>query len=116
PHESFRVAQVLRHTHKINSGPTETLSHNSYDPLGQLITKKTERTESNPLQIVDYKYNIRGWMTDINKIDSLGNDLFAFKIGYNKYFGLTGGGNLYNGNISETVWRSSSDNVIRGYR
>lgn len=38
------------------------------------------------------------------------NDLFAFKIKYND--GVTP---LFNGNISETYWKSNSDNVLRKY-
>ena len=44
-------------------------------------------------------------------------DLFAFQINYNK--DLTGNVNgvkkLYNGNIAETFWRTSSDNRLRKY-
>lgn len=42
-----------------------------YDGLGQMITKKLHGTDhcSPFLQTVDYKYNIRGWLTDINSID-----------------------------------------------
>ena len=43
-----------------------------YNALGQLKTKKVGGGGlSGPLQIIDYKYNIRGWMTDINDVDNL---------------------------------------------
>jgi hypothetical protein len=89
--------------------------------LGQLIQKEV----GNRLQTVDYRYNIRGWLTDINDVQSLDqegqyNDLFAFKINYNTLTGdiedqLPNVKQLYNGNIAETFWRSSSDNVLRKY-
>ena len=107
--------RLKKHTHEINdSGNFELLSHITYNDLGQLITKKTGRTEGNPLQTVDYKYNIRGWLTDINNVDSLGDDLFAFKINYDTYYNATSLAQ-YNGNISETYWRTSTDNTLRKY-
>jgi hypothetical protein len=74
------------------------------------------------LQSVDYRYNIRGWLTDINNVGTLAqsgrpHDLFAFKINYNQVEDNTTNGvvPLYNGNISETYWRSYNDNVLRNY-
>jgi hypothetical protein len=44
-------------------------------------------------------------------------DLFAFKINYDQVEDDLSGTvkNLYNGNISETFWRTSSDNIARKY-
>ena len=77
---------------------------------------------TNPLQKVDFKYNTRGWLKEINDINtsvqSSGNsDLFSFKLNYNTVENADGytGTSLYNGNISETYWRSSSDAVLRKY-
>ena len=74
------------------------------------------------LQKVDYLYNIRGWLTDINNVNSLAEpnapqDLFAFKLNYNAVQDDMDGmvKPLYNGNISETFWRTSSDNIKRKY-
>ncbi|MCQ9642106.1 hypothetical protein MP478_22200, partial [Chryseobacterium sp. WG14] len=67
-----------------------------------------------------YDYNIRGWMTDINKnqmpVADLGGKLFAYKIKYNQREGIENpdtvqfpGKNVkprYNGNIAEVDWRS----------
>ena len=70
-----------------------------------------------PLQTVDYQYNVRGWLTDINDINSMGADLFAFKMGYNTVSNNMNGlvSPLYNGNISETKWLSAADNIVRKY-
>ncbi|WP_264509583.1 RHS repeat domain-containing protein [Flavobacterium sp. N1719] len=72
--------------------------------------------------IASKKHNIRGWMTGINDVDALAqpndpNDLFAFKINYTdvEVSGMNGVQPLYNGNISETFWRSYNDNVKRAY-
>jgi len=108
---------LLSHKHKINNMNYETLSHNKYDELGQLIEQKVGKNADNPLQTVNYKYNIRGWLTDINDVNNLGDNLFAFKINYNtvehSVWNLVKP--LYNGNISETFWKTSTDNVLRKY-
>src|SRR5690606_30932008 len=41
------------------------------------------------------------------------DDLFAFQIRYNNPTGETQP--LYNGNISQTIWKTASDNTQRGY-
>ena len=71
------------------------------------------------LQEVDYQYNIRGWLTNINEVDEIldgksSDDLFKFRINYNVVEGdyLPGSPEivpLYNGNIAETIWRTKND-------
>ncbi|NHN28174.1 type IV secretion protein Rhs, partial [Flavobacterium jejuense] len=73
----------------------------------------TDATGATGLQTVDYSYNIRGWLKAINDVENIGTDLFAFKISYNNPEDATA---LYNGNISETFWKTSSDNVKRKYK
>lgn len=79
---------------------------------------------NNSLQTIDYKYNIRGWLTDINNVDTPAakqEDLFSFRINYNgPVLGTAAGANkavpLYNGNISQISWRSEGhDKQKRGY-
>lgn len=72
------------------------------------------------LQNVDYKYNVRGWLTDINDIgnanDSKTTDLFNFRIHYNTQEPGVGGIKLYNGNISQTLWKSkNTSSEVRAY-
>ncbi|MFC4634635.1 DUF6443 domain-containing protein [Dokdonia ponticola] len=73
------------------------------------------------LQKVDYQYNVRGWLTDINDINSNSGerDLFNFHINYDTKEGMTSTGSvtpLYNGNISQTIWKSAnSDSQVRAY-
>ena len=117
--------RLLTHTHQINDGDIQLLTKNEYDDLGQLIVKRvggTDLTGSIPLQKVDYTYNIRGWLKEINSVNDLSSnsdpqDLFAFKINYNEVENETNytGKELYNGNISETYWRTASDNRLRKY-
>ncbi|MEW7289608.1 DUF6443 domain-containing protein [Aquimarina sp. 2304DJ70-9] len=103
------MRRLISQTQKINNQPEEFIVQNEYDELGKLIAKKV----GNNLQDVSYKYNIRGWLTQINDPDTLGEDLFAYKINYNDPTGTTTP--LYNGNISQTEWKTANDNVKMQY-
>lgn len=117
--------RLLLHTHQIGTGATELLSKNEYNELGQLISKKVggnDISAATYFQKIDYSYNILGWLTGINDIDTLTQpsapqDLFAFKINYNVVENESGytGVPLYNGNIAETYWRTATDNTKRKY-
>ena len=107
--------KLVLHKQQINSLPEQLISKNAYDELGQLISKNvggTDITGATSLQSVDYSYNIRGWLKTINDVNSIGTDLFAFKINYNDAETAV---NLFNGNISETYWKTSTDNILRMY-
>ncbi|MEN9324032.1 MAG: hypothetical protein RL699_1812, partial [Bacteroidota bacterium] len=113
---------IETHKHKINNEEWQTLAENKYNELGQLESKKTGATESlDFIQQVDYTYNIRGWLTGINAINSLTMpnqplDFFAFKLNYDTTEDAVPNATAYyNGNISETQWRTSSDNTKRKY-
>ena len=70
---------------------------------------------SKGLQNVDYDYNVRGWLTNINDVDDIGNDLFTFKLNYNTT-DMPGSVALFNGNISSTSWSTANvDNSIKKY-
>ncbi|MFL9845533.1 DUF6443 domain-containing protein [Flavobacterium rhizosphaerae] len=119
--------RLLSHTHTIEGQNPQLLAYNAYNSIGQLISKKVGNNINSPLQIVDYAYNIRGWLTGINNINNLaaanvGNlqpqDLFAFSINYNGTIQQNMNGAitpLYNGSIAETTWRTASDNISRRY-
>jgi len=109
--------RLLTHIQKTGGNTPELIASNVYDDLGTLITKKVGNTLVQPLQNVNYKYNIRGWLKEINDPNSLGDDLFAFKLNYNDVEGAlaTTTDKLYNGNIAQTIWKSATDNVKRSY-
>lgn len=72
------------------------------------------------LQEVDYTYNIRGWLKEINPVAKLlkkdNTDLWGFQINYTDVEGLAAGAvPLYNGNIAQTIWQTSNDDVKRSY-
>ncbi len=115
------AGRVDRHRHRVIEGrtykPWEVLSVSEYDGLGQLITKDIGNTEATPLQTVNYTYNVRGWLKQINDVDNLGSvDLFAFELKYNTPDFSPGTRGLYNGNISEAHWVTANDNINRNYR
>jgi RHS repeat-associated protein len=117
--------RLVVHVHKVNDEQVRLLAKNEYDNLGQLMNKRVggeDVTNFEGLQKVDYNYNIRGWLRSINNVSSLDEhgdalDLFAFKINYNQVENNVNyeGKPLYNGNISETYWRTGSDDIKRKY-
>lgn len=109
------MGRILSNKQIINQNSEELLSKATYDELGRMITKDIGNTESNPLQTIDYQYNIRGWLTNINDPTSLeqSNDLFGININYNSTKGPNSGWtdsnyNLFNGNISHIMWKTNN--------
>ncbi len=117
------MGRLLTQQQQIDNQAAEMIVANTYDELGQLERKKVGNAQQAPLQTVDYQYNVRGWLTHINDVDNIGDDLFTFKINYNTSDATTypfqGAAKLlYNGNISETHWNTANDRSInkRSYR
>ncbi|WP_417940954.1 DUF6443 domain-containing protein [Flavobacterium sp. RS13.1] len=113
--------RLKKQTQSINGATPEVIAENTYDELGQLISKGVGNKEGNArLQTVDYSYNIRGWLKGINDsstannaITLAGGDLFGFKINYNN---PSTGTALYNGNISQTYWKAQGqDTALKNY-
>ncbi|WP_336704348.1 DUF6443 domain-containing protein [Chryseobacterium indologenes] len=108
--------RLKRHYHKVGNKPEELLAENTYNEISQLVNKKV----GSNLQSIDYAYNIRGWLTDINRdqmiIPDLGGKLFSYKIKYNQKDGITNPDSAlfsgkdvkprFNGSIAEIDWRA----------
>jgi len=108
--------RLWQHWHKVDDNIEVLLTENTYNELSQLSNKKV----GNDLQSIDYSYNIRGWLSGINRdqmtVPDLGGKLFSYKIRYNEKEGITSPSSLqfpgkevkpkYNGNIAEVDWRS----------
>lgn len=114
--------RLLSHKQKIDNQDDQMLVQNYFDDLGQLKGKGVGgKLTQTRLQTIDFNYNVRGWLKGINDIGNLGIDLFSFKINYNtSEIGRTASAfnELYNGNISETIWKTAKDvatNTTRGY-
>ncbi|MFC0427024.1 DUF6443 domain-containing protein [Chryseobacterium scophthalmum] len=103
--------RLLIHTHQVDNNPAEYLAQNKYNELSQLESKKVGGTVSgNGLQQVDYLYNIRGWMTQINNPNDLNNgDLFGYAIKYTNPENTNLSTGKFNGNIAEIDWKTSTN-------
>ncbi len=103
----------------------KTIAENKYDKLGQLVNKTigNKAATAAPLAKLDYEYNIRGWLTSVNKNfvstpTTAGNPddrYFGMQLGYDKDGFGTFAKKEYNGNISGSIWRSAGDGVDRKY-
>jgi RHS repeat-associated protein len=116
--EYDHAGRLLKIWHKLNEENEILLALNEYNELGQLVDKKlhsTVSTGADAKQSVDYRYNIRGWLTKMNESDvsvlAAGDavkDLFGFELAYNNDLGTGNTPNLqYNGNISAMKWSNS---------
>ena len=109
------AGRLLSQKQKINTLPDELIVLNKYDELGQLENKKvggavaTPIENSSGLQTVDYTYNVRGWLKNINQDANSDNDLFNFTLMYDDISDINK--KLYNGNISQTIWNTLSNNT-----
>jgi RHS repeat-associated protein len=105
------AARLLRTWHQLDTQPEILLINNEYNELGQLVDKKlhsTVATAANAKQSIDYRYNIRGWLTNMNDASLTQDgadpkDYFGMELGYNTDLGVTNVP-LYNGNISAMKW------------
>ncbi|GAB4160281.1 MAG: hypothetical protein Tsb0033_15980 [Winogradskyella sp.] len=119
------IGRTRTHVQTVNDLNPELITNNIYDELGQISSKKIGGSvfetvsESPGLQKIDYKFNIRGWLTQINDPsnldDDLNNDLFGLKLSYDQPT-LVGSTPIYNGNISEMFWSSLNDEFVRSYQ
>ncbi|WP_333597085.1 RHS repeat-associated core domain-containing protein [Chryseobacterium flavum] len=108
--------RLTMHRHKVDSNPVEILAQNKYNELSQLESKKVGGVvATSPLQQVDYKYNIRGWMTKINDPANLNGKLFGYEMRYQSPVNTLFAIGRYNGNIAEIDWRTSKDDVLKRY-
>ena len=104
------------------SHPKKEIAHYTYGTLGQLIPESLGAKPDNPaspLAKQDYEFNIRGWLSSINKeflTAGTNNDhYFGMQLGYDKN-PVTGTFDpLFNGNISGAIWKSAGDQQLRKY-
>ncbi|MBL4605998.1 MAG: RHS repeat-associated core domain-containing protein, partial [Flavobacteriaceae bacterium] len=119
----FRVERIGDKIHYKQNGDTFYISQtaSSGNLLGD-ISVYNDGTQiedlhivdnSKGLQNVDYDYNVRGWLKNINQDSNSDNDLFNFTLRYND---PTSGTALFNGNISQTSWNSlNTDSSTKTY-
>lgn len=109
--------RLLTHTHQVDSNPIETLAQNSYNDISQVTNKKVggDALGNGFIQSIDYRYNIRGWMTKINDPGNLNGKLFGYEVKYTApvYSNVSSG--KFNGSIAEIDWKTSMDSVLKRY-
>lgn len=115
-YSTFGAVVEVRKT--INDLAAKTIVRNTYDAYGRLIQKRLgvnpTGTGNAPIETLDYTYNIRGWLTSINKDYSRGNQVdrwFGMELSYDWGFEKS----QFNGNIAGMRWRSKGDGIQRGY-
>lgn len=108
------AGRLLQTDHKTGSDPFVTLAKNEYNALGQPVRKGLHSTDNGVSfkQQVDYRYNIRGWLTRINdselsSIDGGPKDYFGMNLSYEKLMEdeeLPESPFRYNGNIRAVTY------------
>ncbi|RBL94192.1 hypothetical protein DF182_11505 [Chitinophaga flava] len=94
----------------------QTVASNEYDELGQLRSKSLGiKAGSDPIELLSYEYNIRGWLKSINK-DYLNNtnnspSHFGQELNYDQGFKDP----QFNGNIAGIRWKGWNDKKPRAY-
>ncbi len=116
----WRVSSVDRQIAGTYTKAAETITTIEYDALGQMKKKKLGNA-TNPIETLDFSYNIRGFITGLNKeyaLNQTSNRYFGYVLGYDKTtIGSLGNfaGAQFNGNITGMNWRSKGDDQIRKF-
>ncbi|MGN7724011.1 RHS repeat-associated core domain-containing protein, partial [Chitinophaga sp. 22620] len=108
------AGRVLETRKQLGTGTEHIIAQNSYDALGQLASKALKNSAGANLETLDYKYNIRGWLSAINKdyvTSGSGGHFFGQELSYDYGFTNT----QKNGNIAGIKWRGFNDPVARAY-
>ncbi len=109
----------LRHIYKNidNAGSDQLIDSIQYNELGEVKAKYL----GNLVDSMMYDYNIRGWLTGINKsyVAGTASHYFGMELGYDKTTSSAPGNTYttpeYNGNIEGTVWKTAGSGVNRKY-
>jgi RHS repeat-associated protein len=96
--------------HRINNGTEQLVSSKTYTKIDQLASK----TLGTGIQTIQYKYNIVGWLTDINDVDVCNSSLFRMKLRYDTPNANINAGAYRNGNISSIEWRTGHSCTVNG--
>ena len=79
--------------------------YNERDELGQKLLSFNGTTLG---QTIDYQYNIRKWLTQINDPDACNPNLFGMRLGYTTANASLNATAKYNGNIAWIEWRAGA--------
>ena len=105
--------------HQVDREARVLLYHDAYNELDELVEKNLYSADGGAtfVQSVDYRYNIRGWVTSINNsalqvedaTNDDRNDLFGMELFYDVPTNRLGNVAQFNGNVSGLQWQN--DNI-----
>ncbi|MEP1781521.1 RHS repeat-associated core domain-containing protein, partial [Reichenbachiella sp.] len=100
------VGRSLTTTHSIDNATPVTIASYTYNELGALENK----TLADGFEDVDYEYNIRGWITQMNNPNDSEDHLFEMEFKYE-----TATNKQYNGNIGEVAWKNPYESTTSSF-
>ncbi|WP_223609322.1 DUF6443 domain-containing protein, partial [Chryseobacterium sp. OSA05B] len=103
--------RLKKQWHQVDGRASELMAENTYNELSQLSNKKV----GNNLQSINYTYNVRGSLIKVNDPANLGTQLFGYEVKYQNPQNTSVSVGKYNGNISEVIWKTASDHIVRQY-
>ncbi|HRF18324.1 MAG TPA: DUF6443 domain-containing protein, partial [Chitinophagaceae bacterium] len=116
-YEYDHAGRLMKLTKNFNSLGDKVITTNSYNELGMLTQKKL----GDEMEKQEFDFNIRGWITGINKDfvtsssaplpGTIGARYFGEMISYDSGYARA----LYNGNISGIRWKAVGDRIARSY-
>lgn len=119
--EYDHAGRLINTWHSVDDRDSILLVKNEYNELGQLIDKNLHGVNGVEFeQSIDYRYNIRGWLSSMNGAGLGQNsknsdpehqkrDLFGMDLLYNLIDNGVGNVAMFNGNISAMKW----NNILR---
>jgi len=120
-----KQGHLLDISESFNNTTYKTLAAYTYDEYGKLINRRLAPNYTGSgkaeMESLTYDYNIRGWLTGINKTYALSTNSYDQ---WGQFFGLyLGYGNgdgqfsasQYDGRITGSIWKSQGDNSMRKY-
>ena len=103
--------RLKRTWHRLDNESEVVLSTQSYNALGSVGSKALHVSSGSARQNINYRYNIRGWLTQINDLNQAGsyfNQELYYDFGFEE--------KQHNGNISGVKWnRAGSKSHAYGY-
>lgn len=115
--EYDHAGRLLTVKHSTNGATPIMTVKNEYNELGELVDKKLHSTDNGVTfkQSIDYRYNIRGWLTKINEPDvsalasgEVLEDYFGMELAYNNTLSGIASNSAFNGNISAVKWSTGA--------
>jgi RHS repeat-associated protein len=105
------VGRVKTIVKNIDNLGDKTITQNTFNELGQLQAKSIGTN----VESQNFEYNIRGWLTAINKnyITTTGSTSNFFGEALSYDYGFTN--NQYNGAVAGAKWKAAGDGIARAY-